>query len=81
VSKRTNQAARIEPISSEPRQRTEAVPVPVLAPALAHTPELIEQIRARAYELYLERGCQHGRAEQDWLDAEAEIIARASLAA
>lgn len=31
-------------------------------------------IRRRAYELYEKRGCQDGHAEEDWLQAEAEIL-------
>jgi len=34
---------------------------------------LEEQIRQRAYELYLQRQGQHGSPEQDWLQAAAEI--------
>jgi len=34
---------------------------------------LEEQIRARAYQLFLERGGQGGSPEQDWLRAEAEV--------
>ena len=34
-----------------------------------------EQIRARAYQLFLERGGHCGNAEQDWLRAEAEVRA------
>jgi Protein of unknown function (DUF2934) len=37
---------------------------------------LVEQIRRRAYDLYEERGREPGYAEQDWLRAEAEILAR-----
>ena len=33
-----------------------------------------EQIRQRAYELYLERGRQDGSAEEDWFQAELEIL-------
>jgi len=32
-----------------------------------------EQIRERAYQLYLERGRQHGRHEDDWYLAESEL--------
>jgi hypothetical protein len=39
-------------------------------------PDLLEQIRARAYELYEHRGRRDGFAEQDWLQAEAEILTR-----
>ena len=34
-----------------------------------------EQIRVRAYQLFLERGGQGGSADQDWLRAEAEVRA------
>ena len=32
-----------------------------------------ENVRARAYELYEVRGRIDGRAEEDWLQAEAEV--------
>jgi hypothetical protein len=32
------------------------------------------RITVRAYELYVERGRQEGCAEQDWLDAEREVL-------
>jgi len=34
-----------------------------------------EQIRQRAYELYELRGRQDGFSEQDWLEAEQQILA------
>lgn len=34
-----------------------------------------EQIRDRAYQLYVERGYQDGSALQDWIDAELELMA------
>jgi hypothetical protein len=37
-----------------------------------------EEIRRRAYELYEKRGGEHGRAQEDWFQAEAEIRARTS---
>ena len=33
-----------------------------------------EQIEVRAYELYLERGCEDGHDVADWLAAEKELI-------
>jgi Protein of unknown function (DUF2934) len=42
-------------------------------PELANGPSL-EQIRQRAYELYLEGGCTHGRDCDDWLQAERELV-------
>ncbi len=35
-----------------------------------------EQIRARAFELYLERGRQPGHELEDWLQAEFELTHR-----
>jgi hypothetical protein len=32
-----------------------------------------EQIEARAYELYLQRGGEDGRSVEDWLTAESEL--------
>jgi hypothetical protein len=36
--------------------------------------DLHARITVRAYELYVERGRREGCAEQDWLDAEREIL-------
>jgi hypothetical protein len=33
-----------------------------------------EQIAKRSYEIYLERGGEHGHAEEDWARAEAELL-------
>ena len=38
------------------------------------TPHLEEKIRYRAYELFLHRGGDNGRAMDDWLQAEAELL-------
>ncbi len=38
--------------------------------------DLHARIMVRAYELYVERGRREGYAEQDWLDAEREILGR-----
>jgi hypothetical protein len=34
----------------------------------------MEQTRTRAYELYLQRGCQDGHDRNDWLQAEHELL-------
>ena len=36
--------------------------------------DLYAHIATRAYGLYLQRGCREGCAEEDWLDAEREIV-------
>ena len=38
--------------------------------------DLQEQIRARAYELYEARGRQEGFHDQDWAQAESEVLSR-----
>jgi hypothetical protein len=35
-----------------------------------------EEIRLRAYELHIEKGCVHGRDLDDWLQAERELAAK-----
>jgi hypothetical protein len=40
--------------------------------------DLQAEIRRRAFELYLERGCTPGHESEDWLVAEREILSRAS---
>ena len=36
-------------------------------------PATDEQVRRRAYELYMEQGCPEGKALEHWLEAEAEL--------
>jgi hypothetical protein len=38
--------------------------------------ELQDQIRLRAYELYAQRGFTNGHSDEDWLQAEREVLAR-----
>lgn len=54
---------------------------PPASVAAATGENVTEQIRRRAYQLYEERGREDGHAEQDWLQAEAEILARNSATA
>ncbi len=44
--------------------------------AIGTPQDTLEQIRRRAYELYEQRGRQHGFHMQDWLQAESEILSR-----
>ena len=41
-------------------------------------PLLEKEVQLRAYELYEQRGKGQGFALQDWLEAEAEVLARFS---
>jgi hypothetical protein len=61
----------------ENRKATQAAPPLTTSPEFAHasqaSPVVEEKIRARAYELYLQRGGKGGSPEQDWLRAKEEI--------
>jgi hypothetical protein len=38
--------------------------------------DLESEIRLRAYQLYEQRGYTNGRAEQDWFEAEQQVLTR-----
>ena len=67
TSRRNKAAASIEPPAGQvvPEVRKNA-----------KTVDLNEEIRRRAYEIYLERRGTAGDEHQDWLSAEREIRAR-----
>ena len=45
------------------------------APAPAIDMQMLqERIRAKAYELYEERGCIHGHEQEDWFEAERLVM-------
>ncbi len=46
------------------------------ASVLSYPPEIQEAIRLRAYQLFMERGAEHGHDFEDWLRAETEVLAR-----
>jgi hypothetical protein len=47
--------------------------MPLDARDTAPTNDDRDRVARRAYELYIERGCGDGRAEDDWLCAEREL--------
>ncbi|MGA8214835.1 MAG: DUF2934 domain-containing protein [Candidatus Sulfotelmatobacter sp.] len=55
---------KLEVVKTEPRKN-------VVAPV-----NLEDEIRRRAYELYLQRGSASGSEAEDWLSAEAEVRQR-----
>lgn len=54
------------------KQRAEISPVPN-TDSLKLTEDIIRQ---RAYELYEQRGFEHGHDMDDWLQAEAEVMGK-----
>jgi hypothetical protein len=61
------------PRASKPKSETRVLHMPENGGTGA---ELELEIRLRAYEIYERRGYTNGRAEQDWIDAEQEVLAR-----
>ena len=65
-----------------PKKKTVAAAKPAAVPAVAEMLKTVqdarleEEIRRRAYEIYLERQGSPGDEHQDWLNAEREIRAR-----
>jgi hypothetical protein len=80
--------AKIEPVKAEPvkaeplkAETVKAEPAkdaPVTAPEMITrtTVKLDEEIRQRAYELFLERGSQHGNMAGDWYSAIFDVCAK-----
>ncbi len=62
---RKSKAAETAPVQVIPEPRKNLVPI-----------NLEEEIRRRAYELYVERGSTPGNESEDWLAAEREVRSR-----
>jgi len=56
--------------STKPRQQAKSKKVPTPAVLME------EEVRSRAYQLYEGRGCEHGHAVEDWLQAETEMLSQ-----
>jgi hypothetical protein len=61
---------------AKPSQEAIAQPDQETTKVAAPAPELGDAIRERAYELYKQRGGEHGRDFEDWLLAEMEVLRR-----
>ncbi len=48
---------------------------PQSAAAAPPTCAMQDKIAMLAYEKWIQKGCQHGNNQQDWLEAEAEVKA------
>jgi hypothetical protein len=66
-----------------PKPKRNGIAEPQATPTQAETREVSarnsareDEIRRRAYEIYLERGEQPGRDLDDWLQAESELEGR-----
>ncbi len=57
--------------------KTKETPTPKIKKAATKSKPTQDQVAARAYEIYLERGATPGDPMQDWLQAERELAAPA----
>jgi DUF2934 family protein len=60
--------------------RTENGTAAKAVPATNPGPPTFEQIRQRAYLLYLKRGAEHGQDWDDWFVAEKQLIESQAIA-
>ncbi len=70
MSLQTKEHRNLKPIPNSPTQAESA------ETSAADSPRL-EEIRIRAYEIYIERGGQPGHDVDDWLQAERELEPKA----
>jgi len=64
------------PRATKPKAENNVLHMPENSGNGAATSDLESQIRLRAYEIYAERGYTNGRAEQDWYEAEQQVLTR-----
>lgn len=76
----TAKRARTTKKSTEPKAEASSKPVASttsqVTTVTTRTVDLQDAIRERAYEIYEQRGGQHGADLEDWVRAEREVIER-----
>lgn len=73
----TNISALQRSSASDSRASNGDVSLPSTTTNTSFNPSISEeQVRRRAYELYLQRGGSHGKHAEDWYRAEAELRGR-----
>jgi hypothetical protein len=60
--------------TTEPKAESSSKPAVSVAAVTTRTVDLQDAIRQRAYEIYKERGGQHGADLEDWVRAEKEVL-------
>ena len=66
MAKHSSAATKTETAAAPKPRRAHSTAAPAPEPSA-------EDIRRRAYERYLERGSNHGRHFDDWVEAEKEL--------
>jgi hypothetical protein len=76
TEERVRALKEINPIPrQQDREPAELLDSPALKSDAARNLEIEQQIRDRAYCLYVERGREDGHEIEDWLEAELELLA------
>jgi hypothetical protein len=70
--KSVSEPRKLEMVKAEPRKKV----VPINRAPINFPINLEDEIRRRAYELYLQRGTASGSEAEDWLTAEREVRQR-----
>jgi hypothetical protein len=63
-----------EPIPIDGGITTQTSSTPIHSESMPDAQSIAEEIRARAYEIYEQHGCQDGLHQEDWTQAESEIL-------
>lgn len=74
MAKDNSLTSQIEGASADSQRAQIAPHIPTPHEPLRNSADLSERIRQRAYEIYVARGSQEGRADEDWTLAEEEIL-------
>ena len=64
------------PAHTEPRDSEVMAEAAAIYPDTFATPPSPDEIAAEAYAIYLARGGEHGRHDEDWLEAERRLNER-----
>ena len=64
----------VKGVTTSAPKRVKAKAATVASSAVTRTVPTQDEIARRAYELYLERGGEHGHDVEDWQRAEAELL-------
>jgi hypothetical protein len=60
--------------TSAPNSNVTRSPQPTPGGEISSRTPTYDQIAVRAYEIYLARGGEHGRDQDDWYQAERELV-------
>lgn len=79
-AKTANSAKATKPVkpTATATQIKSATKPPKAAATMCSTPHSRDQINVRAYEIWLRKGRPPGQDQQNWFEAEAELLGKAS---